>query len=51
VHRHDDAMPLFGMTEDLMASSDSIELPAAPLQRAHRCRGVTAGSRGVTPKR
>lgn len=36
VHRHDHAVPVVWVPEDVVASSDSIELPAAALQRAHR---------------
>jgi hypothetical protein len=35
VHRHDHAVRVAWVPEDVMASSDSIELPAAALQRAH----------------
>jgi len=36
VHRHDHAMPMVRVTEDVVASPDSIELPAALLKRSHR---------------
>lgn len=36
VHRYDDAMAVFGMPEDLMASFDTIEFPTAPLQDTDR---------------
>ena len=36
VHRHDHSMPMIRVTEDVVASSDAIELPAAPLQPANR---------------
>ena len=42
VKRHHDAMPVFGMPENVVASLDTIEAPAAALQRANRlprCHG------------
>jgi len=36
VHGHDDAMPVLWMPEDLVAPLRTIELPAAPRQRAYR---------------
>ena len=36
VHRHDHAVPMVRMAGDVVASPDSIELPAAALQRTHR---------------
>lgn len=34
VHRHDDAMRVIGMPEDVVAALNPIKLPAAPFQRA-----------------
>jgi hypothetical protein len=36
VHRHDHPVPMIRVAEDVVASPDSVELPAAPLQRTHR---------------
>lgn len=36
VHRHDDAVSMVWVAEDVVTSFDAVELPAAPFQRAHR---------------
>jgi hypothetical protein len=36
VHRHDHTVPMLRVAKDVVAPPDPIELPAAPLQRAHR---------------
>lgn len=36
VHRHDHAVTMVWVAKDVVTSSDAIELPAAPFQRAHR---------------
>lgn len=36
MHRHDHAVVMVWVPEDVMAPPDAIELPAAPLQRTHR---------------
>jgi len=39
MHWDDDAMPMVGVAEDLVAALDPIELPAAPLKHTHRLAG------------
>jgi hypothetical protein len=51
MHRHDHPMPMVRMPEDVVASLDSVELPTAALQGRTASRGVTAGSRGIRPRR
>jgi hypothetical protein len=36
VHRHDHAVPMVWVAEDVVTSFDAVEAPAAPFQRAHR---------------
>ena len=36
MHRHNDAMPVVSVLEDVVASLDAIELPATPFERADR---------------
>jgi hypothetical protein len=51
VHRHDDSMTVSGMSKDLMASLCAIDSQPHRSNARTACRGVTAGSRDVTPRR